>query len=41
MSLLPPLLLAASLAATAGLTLISSRNYPGGEAMRTLHTIEV
>jgi hypothetical protein len=40
-SLVPPLLVTASLAATAGLTLISCRNYPGGDAMRTLHTLEV
>jgi hypothetical protein len=29
------------LAATGGLAFISSLNYPGGQAMRVLHTLEV
>jgi hypothetical protein len=41
MGWIPFLLLAASLAATGGLAFISSRNYPGGQAMRELHRLEV
>lgn len=37
---IPVLLMAASLTATGGLAFISSLNYPGGQAMRVLHSLE-